>query len=278
MHTDKMNDSGRKHRWMLVSIFFAAAYWMLESIRDVVSFGKGNLVERVFNPDSNTFWLRLLVVFVILLYGSISQIIQNKQPAKPDRISQYKHRQIQIILAGMIVALSYWTLESIRDSFVYNKGDFLEQFFTPDPQTIWLRILAMLMIALFSIYAQQQIDEQRKTERKLIEIQMMLSKEVSRKTQELTQSNAALLHEIEERKLIEKALDLIHKSFHNIVAKVNMGLVIVDTQGIVQFTNPAFPKLLSKDHDLTGLALGIPLLAGSSAEIQLNCENGVEIA
>jgi signal transduction histidine kinase len=277
MNTDKKYVFDPKHRWIFVSIFFAAAYWMLESIRDVISFGKGNLIERIFNPDTNTFWLRLLVVFIILLYGSISQLIQNRQAAKPDKITQYKHRQIQIILAGMIVALSYWTLESIRDSLVYNKGDFFEQFITPDIQTTWLRILAMLMIALFSIYAQQQIDEQRKTERKLMETQMLLSREVDRKTLELRQSNSALLHEIEERKLIEKALDLSHKSFHNIVAKVNMGLVIVDTRGIIQFTNPAFPKLLSKDHDLIGQALGIPLLSSCSAEIQLNCDNSVEI-
>jgi signal transduction histidine kinase len=277
MHTDKKNLIDPKHRWIFVSIFFAAAYWVLESIRDVVSFGRGNLIERIFCPDTNTFWLRLLVVLIILLYGSISQLIQNRQAGKSDRITRYKHRQIQIILAGMIVALSYWTLESIRDSLVYNKGDFFEQFVTPDVQTTWLRILAMLMIALFSIYAQQQIDDQRKTERKLMETQMLLSREVDRKTHELRQSNSALLHEIEERKSIEKALDLSHKSFHNIVAKVNIGLVIVDTRGIIQFTNPAFPRLLSKGPDLIGQVLGIPFLSSCSAEIQLNCDNGVEI-
>jgi signal transduction histidine kinase len=277
MHSGKKNTFDHKNRWIFVSIFFAAAYWMLESIRDVVSFDKGSLIERIFNPDTNTFWLRLLVVFIILLYGSISQLIQNRQAAKPDKITQYNRRKTQIILAGMIVALSYWALESIRDSMVYNKGDFFDQFVSPDLQTTWLRILAVLMIALFSIYAQQQIDEQRKTEHKLMETQMLLSKEVDRKTLELQKSNTALRHEIEERKLIEKALDLSHKSFHNIVAKVNMGLIIVDIRGTIQFTNPAFPKLLSKDQDLIGHALGIPILSSCSAEIQLNCENGVEI-
>ncbi len=50
-------------------------YWILESVRDVFVFGKGSLLIRVFAPDPMSFWMRILAVFIVLLFGLYAQSI-----------------------------------------------------------------------------------------------------------------------------------------------------------------------------------------------------------
>jgi len=275
----KISNNLKKYNCLFVSFFFSLVYWLLESVRDVLTYKKGFLFDRIFKPDNESLWLRLLVVLIIILFGSISQLIQNKQDKKHQSTEEYyKYKKLQIIFASLIVTISYWILESVRDSYVYHKGTIIEQFLKPDTQTLWLRIMALMIITLFSIYVLQQIVEQIKTEKQLRATQNILNQKIHQKSSDLKKTNKILSNEIAERKNIECALDLSKKSFHNIVERVKIGLAIVDAHGIIQYANPAVPVLFNMmEQNLIGFPLGIPVLKTNSTEAQLIRNDGISL-
>lgn len=59
--------------FILLSILFSVFYWILESIRDVITFNKGPLIQRIFIPDTLSLWMRLLIVFTLILFGTYVQ-------------------------------------------------------------------------------------------------------------------------------------------------------------------------------------------------------------
>jgi len=68
---------------------------------------------------------------------------------------------------GVGLGLLYWFLESLMHITVFGQGHFLEHVFTPDVHEIWKRLLVMVLIVLFSIYAQRSINIRRRTEKVL---------------------------------------------------------------------------------------------------------------
>ena len=66
---------------------------------------------------------------------------------------------------GVGIALLYWLLESLMHITVFGQGHFLEHVFTPDVHEIWKRLLVVVLIVLFSIYAQHSINIRRRTEK-----------------------------------------------------------------------------------------------------------------
>ena len=66
---------------------------------------------------------------------------------------------------GVGLGLLYWFLESLMHITVFGQGHFLEHVFTPDVHEIWKRLLVMVLIVLFSIYAQRSINIRRHTEK-----------------------------------------------------------------------------------------------------------------
>ena len=82
--------------------------------------------------------------------------------------------------------------------------------------------------------------------------------------------------DITERKKTEEALHLSRLSFHNVVARSEEGILIVDEEGIARFVNPAAQKLLGrKEDELLGSMLGFATVAdGKSSEIEIVRING----
>lgn len=58
---------------------------------------------------------------------------------------------------GIGVGALYWFLESALDAFIFHQGSFIERIFTPDPNEIWMRLLFIFTIIVFSFYAQTAI-------------------------------------------------------------------------------------------------------------------------
>ncbi len=75
------------------------------------------------------------------------------------------------------------------------------------------------------------------------------------KNQELAQANAALAAS--------------RMSFQSLVDKNQMGMMVVNKQGIVQFVNPAMQTLLNLHGDLLGKPLGIPIGGKKRTEITI---------
>ena len=80
------------------------------------------------------------------------------------------------IWIGIGLALLYWFLESLMHITVFGQGPLHEHIFTPDVHEIWKRLLVIVLIILFSIYAQRSINIRRRTEMALADREQELSR------------------------------------------------------------------------------------------------------
>jgi hypothetical protein len=185
---------------------FSVFYWVLESVRDVFVFSRGSVIERIFYPDVMSFWMRFLVVCIIVLFSARAQVIRKRMQEQAGKKLK-SGSMVRIVRVGLMFSLLYWVLESLRDAFVFGKGPFLERILTPEPMGIWIRLLAIFVLMLFSAYAQSIINTQRKIEVVLREKHEKLEKEVKNQTVELNQSKELLEQERIERRRMEQELN-----------------------------------------------------------------------
>ncbi len=75
----------------------------------------------------------------------------------------------RIILAGIGLAALLWICESALHVVFFQDGDFVQQLFSPDPHELWMRLLTLVLILIFSIYAQNIINRRRRAEEALID-------------------------------------------------------------------------------------------------------------
>jgi hypothetical protein len=184
---------------------FSMFYWILESVRDVFVFNRGSVIERIFLPDSMSFWMRFLVVCIIILFSARAQVIRRKMQEQAEKKPE-SGSMVRIVRVGLAFGILYWILESLRDAFVFGKGPLLERILTPEPMGIWIRLLAIFVLMLFSAYAQSIINTQRRIENALRAKHEKLEKEVKNRTAELVQSKDLLEQEKADKKRMEREL------------------------------------------------------------------------
>jgi len=74
---------------------------------------------------------------------------------------------------------------------------------------------------------------------------------------------------------MREALRKSEESFQSVVLKNPSGMLVVDSEGIVQFINPATESLFGrKAKDIVGSVLGLPLVDGESTEIDIVLAGG----
>ncbi len=199
-------------------ILFSVFYWCLESVRDVIVFDSENIFNRIFTPDRISFWMRMLVVCILILFSAVAQSHREHIESKKHKISRPVKMSSMIVVAVGFAGL-YWVLESVRDAFIYNKGSFIEQVFTPDPLGVWMRLLAVCIISLLGIYAQNLINERQKTEEQLRQSQEKLEKLITERTEKLSKSNyllKKLKKEMVERNRVEKENEKIQEQLFQV--------------------------------------------------------------
>jgi len=146
---------------------FGAVYWTIESVRDVILFQKGALVERLFYPDWMSFWMRILVFFLLVLFGSCVQAMPaGMTSCRTDETKFLKDYRVLVI--GVLFVGGYWLLESVRDTFVFGKGPLLRQFIHPHSLDFWRRFLPVCILILYSGYTQNLFNERKHVEGQLI--------------------------------------------------------------------------------------------------------------
>ena len=189
---------------MWIGMLFSMFYWFLESVRDVLVFEKGKLFQSIFFPDPMSFLMRLLVVCIIVLFGVYAQSVRGKE--KDHKRERHRFlRMIGPIKGVFVLGALYWILESVRDVFIFGRGDILDRILTPDTRALWMRLLGVFILLLFGIYVQALINERKKAEEKLQKQSVKLEEEVERRT-ELHTVNKELQQEVTERKLVEDKL------------------------------------------------------------------------
>jgi signal transduction histidine kinase/CheY-like chemotaxis protein len=194
-----------------LSIFFSLFYWIMESVRDVLVFNRGRFLERLFTPDPMSLWMRLLIVMILILFGIYAQSLKNKLE-DADLKKTRTIRRLGMIYRGLGFGMLYWFLEALRDAFVFSKGSLLERLIRPDSISVWMRLLAICIMLLFSIYAQNLLEEREKAKQALQNAHDELEDLVRQRTAELSRSYEFQKKENEERRRIEDELLKVNRA------------------------------------------------------------------
>ena len=255
-----------------VGVGFGAFYWVLESVRDVLAFGKGTLTERLFYPDLTSVWMRLLIIGIIIFYGFYAQSVRSNIE---DKDSGKHAGRFPVIVSGFLFAAAYWFLEAARDVFIFKRGRLLTQLVNPDIPDLSVRLLAVCVLILFSIYVQNLINERRAFEQSMRQRHEELEKLVEERTTELRKANEMLQDEVNGRKRLETALWISRKCFQDIVNATTEGIVIVDNTRKIRFANLAFENMCGrKAAEITGEPFSLPLTVGKAGRVMVKNPTG----
>jgi PAS domain S-box-containing protein len=275
---EKIQSTSKRQLSLIWSGFlFGLLYWILESVRDVLVFEKGTLIERIFTPDYTSFWYRLLVVCILVLYSIYVASVRKSMDGGGNGFAKFLEK-MGIVGASMAFGGFYWILESVQDYLLLNEGDIFDYILTPDPMRFWMKMLAVSFICLFSLYARNLINERRKAEETLKKTRVKLEKLIEERTSELTESNSRLQQEVRDRKKAEKALALSKKSFHNIVERGVDAIVVKDEEGNVCFVNSAVESLFGRQADtFIGRKFEFPMTVGETSELEIEHKDGKKL-
>jgi len=255
-----------------VGVGFGAFYWILESVRDVLAFGKGTLTERLFYPDITSVWMRLLIIGMIILYGFYAQSVRANIE---DKASGKESPRFPVVLSGFLFAAVYWFLEAARDVFIFKRGKLLTQLIYPDAADLSVRLLAVCVLVLFSVYVQNLINERRAFEASMRKRHEELEKLVEERTSELRKANESLRDEIDGRRRLETALWISRKCFQDIVNATNEGIVLVDNAHKIRFANLSFEKMCGRKADeIAGEPFSLPLTVGQVGRVMVKNASG----
>lgn len=191
-------------------LLFGVLYWLIESIRDVFVFNQGTIIERIFFPDAMGFWMRIMVVFIIILFSVRAQTIMRKMMDQKEDMTGWK-MSTSMIRVGLGFGVLYWLLESFRDAFVFGRGSIIERIFNPEPMGFWMRLLAIFILLLISLYGQSIINTHKKIEAVLRKEQEKLKNDIIEKNKALAISQELLESERKQIKELEAELQASNK-------------------------------------------------------------------
>lgn len=158
--------------WM--SIFFAVVYWMLEAVRETIVLEGTVLSDHLFKLDTISFWIRMLAVLVLILFGIFAQSQRKQAETVQLETPEPGEGETRIILIGVGFAIVYWLLESVRDFMLFEDESFLKHLLSPNMFVFWMRVLAICVMILFSVYAQNMINTRKKMLNALREANLQL--------------------------------------------------------------------------------------------------------
>lgn len=155
--TDSFLPPRKQLIYLWTGLGFGLLYWIMEAIRDVISFNRGSFLERLIMPDLMTVWSRLMVVFLLILLGFFLQLI-----LQLSRRNSWNIRHVGLY-AGISFGVLYWILEAMRDALLFRAPGFLSSLM-PDPRMAWIRLLGLLTVLLFSLYCQSLWDDKARND------------------------------------------------------------------------------------------------------------------
>jgi diguanylate cyclase (GGDEF)-like protein/PAS domain S-box-containing protein len=78
-----------------------------------------------------------------------------------------------------------------------------------------------------------------------------------------------VVRDISEKKKLERALELAQLSFRNIIERNHDGIVIIDQDGVVRFTNQSARRFFQQNAVREGQLFNFPLVVGAATEIDI---------
>ena len=68
----------KRLNFILIGLLFGMCYWIIEAAREAVVFGKGTLANCIFEPNSESLWMRLTVTGMLVFFGAVVQSLREQ--------------------------------------------------------------------------------------------------------------------------------------------------------------------------------------------------------
>ena len=68
----------KRLNFILIGLLFGMFYWVFESVREAVVFGKGTLAHCIFEPNAESLWMRLTVCGMLVFFGAVVQSLRQQ--------------------------------------------------------------------------------------------------------------------------------------------------------------------------------------------------------
>jgi hypothetical protein len=68
----------KRLNFILIGLLFGTFYWIFESVREAIVFGKGTLAHCIFEPNAESLWMRLTVGGMLLFFGAVVQALREQ--------------------------------------------------------------------------------------------------------------------------------------------------------------------------------------------------------
>jgi PAS domain S-box-containing protein len=110
---------------LLFGFGFALIFWILESYLHTFVFNKGNFINRLFTSDLHEIWMRLFIVFILLIFSIYVQFIVNKlsHSQQETKLAYNKLNQIfNTVVDGMRVIDRDFNMLLMNEAFSFLSG------------------------------------------------------------------------------------------------------------------------------------------------------------
>ncbi|MCK5615639.1 HAMP domain-containing histidine kinase [Candidatus Pacearchaeota archaeon] len=176
-----------------------------------------------------------------------------------------------IILTGIGLAILFWVLESLMMSLVFREGNYINQLLAPNTHEIWMRLIGMVIIIVFSVFIQYNINKRKLIEKRLKELGSNLEQTVKQRTAELAVTNNQLQEQIENKvKLVRALVHELKTPLTPMLGASDMLVKIIDDKALLRLAtnvNRGAHNLNRRINDLIDLAHGETGLLG------INCSS-----
>ena len=90
------------------------------------------------------------------------------------------YKKYSMVYLGIAFAVSFWLIETLAHSLIFDKGSFSQHLIPNDLNELWMRSLMFLLIIVFGIYANFQIVYIEKINKEKEEIQKGLEEALTK--------------------------------------------------------------------------------------------------
>jgi len=234
-----------KHTYVWVGVFLGALFWPLESFIHILFFEEESFSSQVFTLDPHELWKRILIFFLLALFGCYAQrgINVQRRSEQALRVSEKKYRTL--------------IQEALNPIFVFDsKGQFLDfnqstlDFFELEADEMFATTYQELT-GLYTRFTKQDArsfsPEQGLTEKDIV---------ISTTTKTLllnivplsvenddSPSFFGIGQDITERKQFQQSLELAHKELTQIFQTASSAMRLIDREFRVIKINEAFTEL-----------------------------------
>ena len=161
----------KKHKFtdykiIVIGIILGFLYWYIESLIHYILTGDGHdPFSHLLHLEPQDLWMRIFFLLLILL---ISIIIQH---------SINKAKNYRIILIGIFLTISFWIIEAILHTIIFDSGtNFISNLLFPPIHEFWMRIIVLFILLFFSILSQNMINQIQGMHKKLQRVENELRK------------------------------------------------------------------------------------------------------